>query len=84
LKLLICIFEKINVMSVNKSELLALPAKEKIELAEELWGSVEDELMPMPEEIQFAEERLQLHLGTPKEGLTVEEFKKYFAERHGL
>jgi putative addiction module component (TIGR02574 family) len=71
-------------MSYNKSELLALPAQEKIDLAEELWSSVENELEVTPEEIAFADERLKLHQSTPNEGLSVDVFKKYFAEKYGF
>jgi putative addiction module component (TIGR02574 family) len=67
-------------MSYNKKELLSLPSEEKIELAEELWSSVEEELMPITdEEIAFAEERLRLHEANPKEGMGLEELKKYFS-----
>ncbi|MDE3143749.1 MAG: addiction module protein [Bacteroidota bacterium] len=72
-------------MGYNKSELLALPAKEKLALAEELWSSVEDELIPVSkDEILFAEERLKLHEEKPEEGMSVDAFKKYFAEKYGL
>lgn len=37
-------------MPVNKEELLALSATEKIAVAEELWGSVENELLPITDE----------------------------------
>lgn len=63
-------------MSFNISELLTLPAKEKIALAEALWSSVEEEIKPTNEEIAFAEERLVLHNAT-KEGFTKEDLKKY-------
>jgi putative addiction module component (TIGR02574 family) len=72
-------------MAYNKSELLALPAKEKLALAEELWSSVEDEVLAATkDEILFAEERLQLHEAKPEEGMSVEAFKKYFAEKYGF
>jgi putative addiction module component (TIGR02574 family) len=72
-------------MAYNKSELLALPAKEKLALAEELWSSVENELLPVTkEEILFAEERLQLHEANPEEGMSVDTFKKYFAAKYGF
>ena len=66
-------------MSYNKKELLSLPAEEKIALAEELWSSVEEELMPVTdEEVAFAEERLKMHEANPEERMSVEELKKYF------
>lgn len=71
-------------MAYNISELLSLSAKEKVALAEELWSSVEEEVKPTIEEISFAEERLELHKSTPNEGLSIEAFKKYFAEKHGF
>lgn len=72
-------------MSYNKKELLSLPLAEKIALAEELWSSVEEELMPITdEELAFAEERLKMHEANPDEGMTVEEFKKYFSEKYGF
>ena len=69
-------------MSFNKFELMSLSAKEKIELAEELWSSVEEEILPTKDEIGFAEERLHLHEANPNEGMKVEAFKKYFTDRH--
>ena len=50
-------------MAYNKEELLKLPVSEKQELAEALWNSIDDELLPVTEdEILFAEERYQQHL----------------------
>jgi len=72
-------------MSYNKKELLSLPVDEKVALAEELWSSVEEELMPVTdEEIAFAEERLRMHEANPNEGVSLEELKKYFAEKYGF
>ena len=72
-------------MAYNKSELLALPAKEKLALAEELCCSVEDELAPVSkDEILFAEERLQLYYANPDDGIGVETFKKYFVDKYGF
>ncbi len=72
-------------MRYNKEDLLSLPANEKIALAEELWSSVEDEHLPVTDEdIAFAKERLKLHNENPTEGMTVEEFKKRFSDKHGL
>jgi putative addiction module component (TIGR02574 family) len=72
-------------MPYNKEELLSLPDDEKIALAEELWSSIEEKNIPVSdEEIAFAEERLRLHQENPSEGISVEEFKKRFADKHGL
>ena len=72
-------------MPYNKKELLSLSPEEKIELAEELWSSVEEELMPITdEEISFAEERLKMHEANPNEGMSLEELKKYFTEKYGF
>lgn len=72
-------------MPVNKEELLALPAEEKIALAEELWGSVENELLPITdEEVAFAEERFKMHEANPTEGISVEDFKNRFSKKYGF
>lgn len=72
-------------MPYNKEELMNLPPKEKVALAEELWGSVEDELLPISdEEIAFAEERLRLHEANPGDGISKEDFKKHFSEKYGF
>ncbi len=72
-------------MPYNKEELLSLPDDEKIALAEELWSSIEEKNIPVSDEdIAFAEERLRLHQENPSEGISVEEFKKRFADKHGL
>ena len=56
-------------MDYNKEALLALPDEEKIALAQELWGSIEDEHLPVTaEEVIFAEERLKLTLKTRLKG----------------
>lgn len=72
-------------MPYNKKELLLLSADEKLALAEELWSSVEEELLPITnEEISFAEERLKMHEENPQEGMSLEELKKYFADKYGF
>ena len=72
-------------MSYNKKELLSLPVDEKVALAEELWSSVEEELMPVTdEEIAFAEERLRMHEANPNDEVSLKELKKYFAEKYGF
>ncbi len=72
-------------MAYNKKELLSLSAPEKLALAEELWGSVEEALLPVTaEEIAFAEERLKMHESNPEEGAGLNELKKYFAQKYGF
>ncbi len=72
-------------MAYNKEELLALSPQEKVALAEELWSSVEEELMPITDEdVAFAEERLKMHQANPKEGVSIEEFKSYFFKEYGF
>ena len=72
-------------MPYNKKELLSLPANEKLALAEELWSSVEEEVMPITnEELAFAEERLKMHEANLEEGMSLEELKKYFADKYGF
>lgn len=72
-------------MPVNKGELLALSATEKIALADELRGSVENELLPITdEEVAFAEERLKMHKVNPNEGVSWEEFKNHLAKKYGF
>ena len=64
---------------------MSLPVNEKVALAEELWSSVEEKLMPVTdEEIAFAEERLKMHETNPNEGMSLEELKNYFAEKYGF
>lgn len=72
-------------MPYNKEELLSLPPDEKVSLAEELWGSVEEELSKISdEEVAFAEERLKLPEVNLNEGIGIEELKKLFIEKYGF
>lgn len=72
-------------MSFNKEEIFSLTPEEKIALAEELWSSVEEEMMPPTEdEIAFAKQRLQMHEANPEEGINLENFKKYFSDKYGF
>lgn len=72
-------------MPFNKSEIFSLPAKEKIELAEQLWSSVEEELLQdSDEEILFAEQRLKMHEEDSSDVMSLESFKKYFADKYGF
>jgi putative addiction module component (TIGR02574 family) len=72
-------------MPYNKEELLALSPEEKVALAEELWSSVENELLPITDDdVAFAEERLRLHNANPQDVVTLEQFKNHFAKRYGF
>ncbi len=72
-------------MPYNKEELLALPPEEKMSLAEELWGSVENELLQITEEdVAFAEERTKMHEANPTESLRLQQFKSLFAKKYGF
>ena len=72
-------------MAYNKEELLKLPVSEKQELAEALWNSIDDELLPVTEdEILFAEERYQQHLKNREEGFTWEEFREKVKKKYGF
>jgi hypothetical protein len=64
-------------MPFNKAEILSLPSEEKIALAEELLPKTEDEIL-------FVKERLQIHQTNPEEGMSIEAFKKYFADKYGF
>lgn len=72
-------------MLYNKKELLALPDKEKMALAEELWDRLDEAIPPITnEEIAFAEERLKMHEVNPEEGLTWGEFSNKIGQQHGF
>ncbi len=72
-------------MSYNKEELLNLPLKEKQELVEALWNSIDDELLPdTEEEIAFAKDRLKMHEANPAEGITWPDFKSKIQEKYGF
>lgn len=72
-------------MPYNKEQLLSLPPGERVALAEELWSSVEEDVIKISDdEIVFAEERLKLHLQTKNEGMSIEDLKKQFAEKYGF
>jgi hypothetical protein len=72
-------------MVYNKQELLTLPAEERLALAEGLWSSVEENIMPITDyDILFAEERLKMHFTDPEEGVSIEVLKKYFSEQYGF
>ena len=72
-------------MPYNKEELFKLPIEDKLELVEDLWDRIDDELLPVTEEeIRFAKERLDLHKKNPSEGLSWPEFKKKIKEKYGF
>jgi len=71
-------------MGYSKKELLSLPAMERVALAEELWSSVEEEVVATDDEIAFAEQRLKMHEANPSEGLSLNALKKYFNDKYGF
>jgi len=72
-------------MQFNKEQIQAMTAKERIELAEELWSSVEQELMPVTkDDVKFAEERLKIHQANPSETVTLTQLKDYFRDKYGI
>ena len=72
-------------MAYDKKELLALPDEEKLALAEELWGSVEEKMIPVTEdEISFAEERLKMHEANPQEGMSWDEAREKLKAKYGF
>jgi putative addiction module component (TIGR02574 family) len=72
-------------MPYNKETLLNLPVEEKYELVMDLWDSIEnDSLNVTDEEVQFAKQRLKLHLESPNEGVNTEELKKIMSEKYGF
>lgn len=71
--------------SYDKNALLALPIKEKLELAEALWNSIEQDMPEISkDEITFAHERLLMHEAKPDEGLTLYQLKQYFRDKYGF
>ncbi|HOZ79199.1 MAG TPA: addiction module protein [Ferruginibacter sp.] len=72
-------------MSYNKKELLNLPAEEKQELAEALWNSIENNNLPATEdEIAFANERYNIHLAEPEEGIEWMDLKEKIKAKYGF
>ena len=70
-------------MSYNKEELLKLPPKEKLELVEALWDSIDEDSLPVTEnEIEFARERFEIHKQKPSEGLSWSEVKKKITKKY--
>jgi len=72
-------------MAYDKKELLALPDQEKLALAEELWGSVEEKIIAITDnEIAFAEERLKMHEANPHEGMSWDEAREKLKAKYGF
>ena len=72
-------------MRYKKEDLLKLPIPEKQALAEALWNSIDDELLPVTkEEIAFANERMKMHLDNPGEAMTWEELRKKIENNYGF
>ncbi len=71
-------------MGYNKKELLSLPATESVALAEELWSSVQEEIVATDDELAFAEQRLKMHEANPSEGVSIDALKKYFNNKYGF
>jgi putative addiction module component (TIGR02574 family) len=72
-------------MAYDREELFNLPVEEKLELVEALWNRIDEDLLPVPEEeMQFAQERLELHKQNPSEGLSWLEIKKKIIEKYGF
>ena len=76
---------EIKEKNFHKERLFKLSQKEQVQFAEELWGNVEDELLPITdEEVAFAEERLKMHKAKPNEGVNLEGLKNHFAKKYGF
>jgi putative addiction module component (TIGR02574 family) len=72
-------------MPYNKEELFKLPVEEKLQLIEELWDKIDDQLMPVSEEeIKFAKERLKLHKKKLRKAWVGQNFKKKIKEKYGF
>ena len=72
-------------MPYNKQELLKLPIHEKQELAEALWNSIDDDLLPVTkEEIAFAQQRFEMHIANPDEGMSWNDLRKKIEEKYGF
>ena len=72
-------------MQYKKEDLLKLPIPEKQALAEALWNSIDDELLPVTkEEIAFANERMKMHLDNLGEAMTWEELRKKIENNYGF
>lgn len=76
---------EIKEKNLRKAKLLKLSQKEQVQLAEELWSNVENELMPITDEdVAFAEERLKMHESNPNDGVSLEELKTHFTGKYGF
>ena len=64
---------------------MKLSVEEKLQLAEELWESVDEEQIPATDhEITMAEERYESYLKNPKDGISWEEFRKKINDKYGF
>ena len=73
-----------RIMSYNKDELLKLPPKEKLELVEALWDSIDDELLIgklKPEQMQELDRRLSNLDENPESLIPWEDVKKEMNKR---
>ena len=72
-------------MPINKKEILALPADEKLALVEELWDSIDEGLLTLnQEEKEFVQQRYQAHLNQREEAISFDEFQKKIKAKHGF
>jgi putative addiction module component (TIGR02574 family) len=72
-------------MPYNKQDILQLPVEEKLQLAEEIWQSIDEKDLPKSDaEIQIAEERYQAYLKNPNAGMSWEEFRKKIFDKYGF
>ncbi len=54
-------------------------------LVEELWDSIDEELLPVSEELQqIAKERYEEHLSNPDTVIFLDELKKKMQEKYGF
>ena len=72
-------------MPYNKQDILQLPVEEKLQLAEEIWQSIDEKDLPKSDaEIQIAEERYKAYLKNPNAGMSWEEFRKKIFDKYGF
>jgi putative addiction module component (TIGR02574 family) len=72
-------------MAYNKEELLKLPVKERQELAESLWNSIDDNAMPAnSDEIDFAKSRYAEHTENPDDGIALDILKEKIRAKYGF
>lgn len=72
-------------MPINKKEILALPANEKLALVEELWDSIDEGLLKLnQEEKEFVQQRYQAHLNQREESISFDDLQKRIKAKHGF